>query len=64
MATKKKVSAKTDEIRGRQRYVDQAGQVKNVTPKSTKKKQAQAWKEFEDSLSPERRKALGLKKKK
>ena len=63
MATKR-VSARSDEIKGRQRFVDQVGQVKNVTPKSVRKKQQKAWKDFENSLSPERRKALGLSKKK
>ena len=59
MATRKK-DVKADETKGRQRFVDQPGQWRDITPKSVKKKQAKAWKKFEDSLTPERKKALGL----
>ena len=50
----------TDEEKGKLRFVDQPGQWIDVTPKSVKEKQAKAWKEFEESLSDTRRKALGL----
>jgi len=54
MPTKKKDS------KAAQRFVDQPGQWKNTTPASVKKRQAAAWKRLEKSLTPERRKAMGL----
>lgn len=50
MATKKR-SAKSDEIAGRQRYVDQPGQWRDITPKAIKKKQNKAWKDLEKKVA-------------
>ena len=63
MATKKK-EPKNDEVKARQRYVDQKGQLINTTPASVRKKQAKAWKAFEDSLTEAQKKALRSKKRK
>lgn len=49
MATAKK-SASSDARKGRARYIDQKGQWEDRTPKSTKKRQAAAWKRLEKSL--------------
>ena len=62
--TTRKYNAKEDEIAGRQRYVDQPGQWRNVTPPEVRKKQAKAWKELEESLHPTRKKASGTKSRK
>ena len=56
-------SGRDDEIGGRQRFVDQPGQWKNITPASIRRRQAKAWKALEDSLTPAQRKAIGLKPK-
>ena len=54
MATKKS-SNKNDETKARARYVDQPGQWKDITPASTKKKQAKEWKKFEAMMSKKKK---------
>lgn len=63
MVTRKK-SVKQDEIDGRQRYVDQVGQLVDATPARIKRQRQKALKELRDSLSPAERKAIGLSPKK
>lgn len=38
------------------RFVDVKGQVKNVTPKATKKKQSKAWAQLEKSMAAKKKK--------
>lgn len=63
MVTKRR-SVKQDEIDGRQRYVDQVGQVRDITPARIKKQRQKALKALQESLSPAERKAIGLTPKK
>ena len=60
---KRVLKADADEKKGRKRYVDQVGQVTNTTPLSVRKKQQEAWKRLERSLTAEQRKEMGLKPK-
>lgn len=49
MATKKSKNV-GDAKKARARYVDQPGQIKDVTPASTKKRQAKGWAALEKSV--------------
>ena len=40
------MARKNDEVKARQRFVDQPGQWVDTTPISVKKRQAKAWQEF------------------
>lgn len=59
MAVKRR-SLKQDEVGGRKRFVDQAGQLQDTTPASIKRRRKKALNELERSLSSAERKAIGL----
>ena len=40
------MARKNDEVKARQRFVDQPGQWRDVTPASVKKRQEKAWQEL------------------
>ena len=56
------MARKSDEIKARQRFVDQPGQWKDVTPASVKKRQEKAWQELYAMM--DKKKAAAKPKKK